>query len=73
LVHLAVAAGKRNQLLEKATKKVVRLALYSHGQALPDRPTRCIEPLPQDYRFDGEAWQRWPYNVIYQSFLLQQQ
>ena len=34
---------------------------------------RCIEPLPQDWRFKDEAWQRWPYNLIYQGFLLQQQ
>jgi polyhydroxyalkanoate synthase len=34
--------------------------------------TCCIKPLPQDRRFVGEAWQRWPYNLIYQSFLLQQ-
>ena len=33
----------------------------------------CIEPLPQDQRFVGEEWQSWPYNLIYQSFLLQQQ
>jgi polyhydroxyalkanoate synthase len=73
LVHLAVAPGKRMQLLEKALKKTARLALYSQAQALPDRPTRCIEPLPQDRRFDADAWQRWPYNIIYQAFLLQQQ
>jgi polyhydroxyalkanoate synthase len=33
----------------------------------------CIEPLPQDKRFRGEAWQKWPYNLLYQSFLLHQQ
>ena len=32
-----------------------------------------IEPLPQDRRFKGEAWQQWPYNLVYQGFLLQQQ
>jgi polyhydroxyalkanoate synthase len=73
LTHLAAAPGKRMQLLEKTVKKTARLALYTHAQALPDRPARCIEPLPQDRRFDGEAWQRWPYNIIYQTFLLQQQ
>jgi polyhydroxyalkanoate synthase len=60
-------------LNEKALRKMVRLALYAikSGQN-PDTPP-CIEPLPQDRRFDGEGWRRWPYNLIYQSFLLTQQ
>ena len=33
----------------------------------------CIEPLPQDHRFADEDWQKWPFNLIYQGFLLQQQ
>src|SRR5215207_3896958 len=33
----------------------------------------CIEPLPQDRRFAGNEWQTWPYNLLYQGFLLQQQ
>jgi polyhydroxyalkanoate synthase len=72
--HLASSPGKRMQLLEKATKKAVRLARHA-SQCLLDgrRDTYCIEPLPQDRRFVGEAWQSWPYNLIYQSFLLQQQ
>ena len=34
---------------------------------------RCIEPLPQDRRFLADEWRAWPYNFIYQAFLLQQQ
>jgi poly[(R)-3-hydroxyalkanoate] polymerase subunit PhaC len=34
---------------------------------------RCIEPLAHDRRFDNEEWKRWPFNLIHQSFLLQQQ
>jgi polyhydroxyalkanoate synthase len=72
--HLLVAPGKRVQLVEKAIKKWVRLAHYSHALALAGGAAPCcIEPLPQDWRFNGEGWQRWPYNLIYQSFLLQQQ
>jgi polyhydroxyalkanoate synthase len=33
----------------------------------------CIEPLAQDKRFAGEAWQKWPFNAVYQGFLLTQQ
>ena len=29
--------------------------------------------MPQDQRFEGEAWQRWPFKLIYQAFLLNQQ
>ena len=71
--HLAAAPGKRIQLLEKAMKKAMRFALYAQAAALPQGAPPCIEPLPQDWRFKDEAWQRWPYNLIYQGFLLQQQ
>lgn len=36
-------------------------------------PPRCIEPLPQDHRFDHEDWRLPPFNMIHQAFLLQQQ
>jgi poly(3-hydroxyalkanoate) synthetase len=34
---------------------------------------QCVEPLPQDKRFAGEAWQKWPFNALYQGFLLTEQ
>jgi polyhydroxyalkanoate synthase len=74
--HLAFAPGKRLQLVDKALRKTVRLANYAWQCALHDKerpPQPCIEPLPQDRRFDGEAWQHWPYSFIYQAFLLNQQ
>jgi poly[(R)-3-hydroxyalkanoate] polymerase subunit PhaC len=75
--HLAFAPGKRLQLIDKALRKTVRLANYVWQCALQGNkeqpPQPCIEPLPQDRRFDGEAWQNWPYNFISQAFLLNQQ
>jgi polyhydroxyalkanoate synthase len=72
--HLAFAPGKRLQLADKAMRKAVRFTNYAFRSArergLGDC---CIEPLPQDRRFVDESWQRWPYNFIYQAFLLQQQ
>lgn len=72
--HLMAAPGKQVQLIEKATKKVTRLLNYaSHCATGQNDGSSCIEPLPQDKRFSGEAWQSWPYNLMYQSFLLNQQ
>lgn len=73
-LHLAFAPGKQMQLSEKALRKWLRLAHYvASGAVLQDKSSCCIEPLPHDKRFAAEEWRTWPYNVIYQSFLLQQQ
>ncbi|MGR3742815.1 MAG: PHA/PHB synthase family protein [Pseudooceanicola nanhaiensis] len=74
-IHLAIQPGKQAQLWSKAWRKALRLQSYLlHCAATPDGETpRCIEPLPQDRRFAGEAWTRWPYNVWSQAFLLTQQ
>jgi len=72
--HLGFSPGKRVQLVEKAIKKSIRLARYaSRRTAGADGSEPCIVPLPQDRRFLGNAWQRAPYDTIYQSFLLIQQ
>ncbi len=72
--HLADGPGKRLQLVDKATRKMVRFANYAIRYAMTGGQTECcIEALPQDKRFAAEEWQRWPYNFLYQGFLLQQQ
>jgi polyhydroxyalkanoate synthase len=73
LVHLANAPGKQAALVEKALRKTIRFGVYA-ARATADRHTPpCIEPLPQDQRFDNPAWQRWPFNLCAQAFLLTQQ
>jgi polyhydroxyalkanoate synthase subunit PhaC len=72
--HLAFSPGKQMQLLAKAARKWARLSNYSADAVMSAARSRpCIEPLPQDRRFAGEEWQGWPYNILYQAFLLQQQ
>ena len=71
--HLAGSPGKQAQLAQKAARKAVRLGLYAMRCATDPNTCPCIEPLPQDRRFRGPEWQRWPFNLIYQSFLLNQQ
>jgi polyhydroxyalkanoate synthase subunit PhaC len=74
LTHLTYAPGKRAQLVDKAIRKAMRFANYAGRYAVEAGKTAsCIEPLPQDHRFNSEAWQKWPFNFMYQAFLLQQQ
>ena len=73
LIHLAAAPGKQVQLWHKALRKGMRLAHFLSTCALTSEGRVCIEPLEQDKRFANDAWRRWPFNVIHQSFLLQQQ
>jgi polyhydroxyalkanoate synthase subunit PhaC len=72
--HLAYAPGKRTQLVDKAMRKAMRFGNYAQKYALSGGKTaNCIDPLPKDHRFTDEAWQKFPFNFVYQGFLLQQQ
>ena len=46
------------------------LARFTGGMSPAGLATLYVDWLR---RFSGEAWQQWPYNLIYQSFLLTQQ
>ena len=75
LAHLSIAPAKQGELVQKALRKYTRFFLYACKCAAGHdaHEAVCIEPLPQDKRFIGPAWQGWPFNLIYQSFLLTQQ
>lgn len=73
MAHLATSPGKQTELGKKAVSKALRLGRYAATCATDPGATPCIEPLAQDHRFEHEAWQRFPFNVIYQAFLLDQQ
>ncbi len=74
LTHLTFSPGKQMRLVEKAVQKAVRFAHHATYCAFQKECNEaCIEPLPQDKRFTNPAWRLWPYNLIYQAFLLQQQ
>ena len=73
-VHFVVSPGKQMQLADKALRKGVRLAHYAWSCGITGgRAAPCVEPQPHDKRFAGEAWRRWPYNLLSQGFLLNQQ
>lgn len=76
-IHLANSPGKQGELIKKAMKKNSRFLSYvvkclTHlGNDVDNQ--RCIEPLPQDKRFESDAWKRLPFSLYAQSFLLTQQ
>ena len=71
--HLALNPGRQVALQEKGLRKALRLAAFAGHCAAGDQQSRCIEPLANDHRFDAKAWGEWPFSLIHQSFLLQQQ
>jgi poly[(R)-3-hydroxyalkanoate] polymerase subunit PhaC len=72
LVHLANAPGRQGRLAEQAQQQAGRLAAYA-ARSAGETNTPPFAPSPQDHRFEGADWQHWPFNLIYQSFLLAEQ
>ncbi len=71
--HLAIAPGKRQALVEKGLRKATRFAVHATRALTDPALPPCIEPLPQDHRFDHPDWRLPPFRFIYQWFLLSQQ
>jgi len=73
-LHLMSSPGKQLALLEAAAKKAKRFGAYiTECSRNPQGAENCIAPLQQDSRFRDEAWQKWPFNMMSQAFLLNQQ
>jgi len=72
-VHLAQSPGKQLQLTGKALRGSGRLAMFAARRSAGQPVEPCITPLPQDHRFDHPSWQRWPFVLEQQAFLLVQQ
>ncbi|MET3106279.1 polyhydroxyalkanoate synthase [Oxalobacteraceae bacterium GrIS 1.18] len=71
--HLAVSPAKWLRLIEKSARKNARLLNYLPKAMTNTEQVPCIAPLPQDRRFQEDAWKQWPFNFYSQAFLLQQQ
>ena len=72
LTHLSHNPGEQLELAQKALQGIQQLASYAPRATQAPCPP-CIEPMVQDRRFSHASWQKWPFNVISQSFLLTQQ
>ena len=71
--HLWFSPDKQIELIEKTAGQWGRYLQYCARACTDPICPRCIEPLSQDSRFRAEAWQRWPFNAMYQGFLLTQE
>ncbi|MGU3496176.1 PHA/PHB synthase family protein [Xanthobacteraceae bacterium A53D] len=72
-LHLGAAPGKRAELALKGWRKASRLAGYVARASLDPETPPAITPLPGDDRFRSPEWQKWPYSLYAQSFLMTQQ
>jgi len=64
--------GRQAHLAAQAWRNAFRLATYALRLDGADAPAPC-EPPPDDRRFAAPEWKRWPFNVISQAFLLNEQ
>lgn len=70
--HLLLSPDKQVELVSHGMTALGRWLQYCAVGAIADAPGP-VTPLAQDKRFDDPAWQRWPFNLISQGFLTQQQ
>src|SRR6516165_301609 len=73
LQHILFSPDKQRELVELATRQWARYFEYCPRACSDRKCPHCVEPLPQDKWFAGEAWQHWPFNASYQGFLLSQE
>lgn len=72
-IHLSAAPGKRQHLFEAWARKVTQL-LSDYPRLASNRAGAAVfAPSPQDERFRDEAWRQWPFNLIAQTFLLNEE
>lgn len=66
-VHLALSPGKQWELAELAGQLAA-----AGARAMTQDPCWCVDPLPQDKRFDDPRWRALPFAAFAQSLLLRQ-
>ena len=72
LVHFSNTPGNQARLVEQAWQDALRFVEYTMYSA-DLNSSHHTEPQPQDQRFASADWQRWPFNLISQSFLMIEQ
>lgn len=71
-MHFANSPGHQQAAIEQAFSRWLQVCEHAFDAAMGDEREPPIKPLVQDRRFNHASWRKSPYNVIYQTFLLQQ-
>ena len=69
-IHLAMSPGKQLQLAQSGLRKTFALGKYAFAAATGSGDEPVAESPPHDRRFSYEGWQRMPFNVLSQGYLL---
>jgi polyhydroxyalkanoate synthase len=72
-MHLTDSPAYRTRLGVGAGQSGARLAEYAVRRSMGQAPPPCVRPQPGDRRFEHPSWQRWPFDVLTQAFLLGEQ
>ena len=69
-IHLADLPGKKTEILTEYLIKISQYFEYISHTAMCSEYPSCFEPLPHDERFSNDEWNKWPFNIISQGFLM---
>lgn len=70
--NLMFSPAKQMMLLQSYWNKKALIIEYASNAALGVDTDPVINAPPSDQRFTSEHWQKWPFNVLGQAFLLRQ-
>lgn len=73
MTHLSTLPGKRSELTQHAAHNMIDFGQYLARCALDVPAEGCVHPDARDRRFRYEGWEKFPFNVYKQGFLLTQQ
>ncbi len=72
LAHLAAAPGRQSQLATDAMRDLAQLSARALAGGRGDQDNDA-QPLAASNRFASPAWQRYPFNLLADAFLLSEQ
>jgi hypothetical protein len=73
LSHLMFSPTKQKMLRDSLTEKTSQFKKYALKASSGEPIDRIVTPSPADKRFISENWQHWPFNIMEQGFLLNQE